>query len=240
MTELDALKKAMQGSDMHMVPRLDLPAIMAEGRRLRTRRRLGYTGAGAASIAMVTVAVVALAPAPADRSAQPPQSVSTGSPAGPATVPATLRPSGALVRTGLRDSAGERVYFFTTIDVPGEPGLVTSGLNAGRLSDTGTLTSDLLLDVVWGADGRTGFHGIGYDPSGGPPGTSSIPTFGYFTGPARRIEGVVREGKQPVAANVASWSEDTNMKIFWFDPARLPPGQPLDGIQAYGIDGKKL
>jgi hypothetical protein len=239
-TELDALKKAMRASDPHMVPNLDLAAIMADGRRLRVRRRLSYGGAGAASVAAAAVAVLVLVNPAAGPPTRPQQPASSGS----ATVSATPEPGettppplGDLIHTGLRDSIGERVFFFAAVDIPGQPG-VTIGIHAGRLSDTGVLTGDYTTNDVKGSDRSPGFHTIGSDPSGRPPDASSIPTFGYFVGPARRIEGVVK-GRTILAA-VASWSEDKNVKLFFFDPTDLPPGQDLDGIRAYDSAGRKL
>lgn len=124
--------------------------------------------------------------------------------------------------SGIRYGADERVFFMVPVDVPQLP-RVTIGLVAGRRAPGGRLTSDFLVNDVSGSDRRPGFHEIGYDQQRVPT-DASIPTFGYFVGPAARIVGTV-DGRQ-VEARLVRWSEDPDVVIFWFDPTTLTPGTP--------------
>ncbi|WP_405433265.1 hypothetical protein [Micromonospora sp. NBC_00617] len=112
---------------------------------------------------------------------------------------------------------------------------VTIGLAAGRRAPDGTLSTDILVNDVEGADRSPGFHQIGYDERSSD---TPVPTFGYFVGPAERIIGTV-DGRQ-VDARVARWSRDKQVVIFWFDPATLTPGERLDGIVARDRGGRRL
>lgn len=118
--------------------------------------------------------------------------------------------------------------------MPGVP-KVTIGLAAGRRAPDGTLSTDILVNDVEGADRSPGFHQIGYDERSSD---TPVPTFGYFVGPAERIIGTV-DGRQ-VDARVARWSRDKQVVIFWFDPATLTPGERLDGIVARDRGGRRL
>jgi hypothetical protein len=244
MSELDVLRRAMRTSEPPAVT-LDLAAIMRDGRRLRIRRRLA--GAGAAMLAVTSVAAVALlgtgwgGPPPVER--RPPPVAVTPAPPATATPSATATPGspaptpvGAVVDTGIRYGADQRVYFFVPVQVPGHP-RVTVGLAGGRRAPDGELTSDYLANDVEGSDRSRGFHQIGCDESDDPT-VPPVPTFGYFVGPAERIVGTV-DGRQ-VAARLARWSEDRQVVIFWFDPADLVPGVPLDGIVARDADNRPL
>ncbi|MDO3703599.1 hypothetical protein Q3W71_18190 [Micromonospora sp. C28SCA-DRY-2] len=243
MNEVDQLRQAMRATERTGHDPLDLTTIMREGRRLRHRRRLAGTGAAAvllAVVAGVTVTVRQAAPPEPERSAAPAVTAPAGRPSTePAPTPVEPRPVplGDVVDSGIRYGTDARVFYFVAVDLPHEP-RVTIGLVAGRRAADGTLTSDFLANDVEGSDRRPGFHQIGYDSYGagadGPP----MPTFGYFVGPASRIVGTVK-GRQ-VDARLARWSEDPRVVIFWFDPQRLAPGVPLDGIIARDAQGRKL
>ncbi|MGY0007021.1 hypothetical protein [Micromonospora sp. I033] len=241
MNEVDELRRAMRATERADRPGLDLTGIMREGRRVRRRRRVAGTGAAAVAVAAVFLGVggrVARTRLP-----EPPAAVVTV----PAVTPAATadpgpseprpRPVGTVVASGIRYGADERVFYVVPVDVPDLPG-VTIGLVAGRRSPAGELTSDFLVNDVAGSDRRPGFHQIGYDQHGRVPTDAPVPTFGYFVGPAARIVGTV-DGRQ-VEARLARWSEDARLVIFWFDPAVLAPGTPLDGIVARDGRGRKL
>ncbi|MFI6330143.1 hypothetical protein ACIBBG_17815 [Micromonospora chersina] len=242
MNEVDELRRAMRATERADRTGLDLAGIMREGRRVRRRRRVAGAGAVAAVVAVLigvggTVArtrppeppgpaATAASTATADPSPTP-----TPGPTGP-----PVRPAGAVVGSGIRYGADERVFYLVPVDVPELPG-VTIGLVAGRRSPTGELTTDYLVNDVEGSDRRPGFHQIGYDQQRVPT-DAPVPTFGYFVGPAARIVGTV-DGRH-VEARLARWSEDPRLVIFWFDPGVLAPGTPLDGIVARDARGRKL
>jgi hypothetical protein len=213
-------RAALRADQAFVAAPLDLPLVLSRGRRLRLYRRLGYAGAGAA-----VVAATALAALPLLHATPPAPALSSVSP--------SVHAVGAVVSTGLMSDGSERVYFFSSIHEPSLP-RVTIGLNAGLRSPDGTLTGDLLVNDVQGSDRSPGFHQIGYDQGSG----KAIPTFGYFVGPAATIQ--ARTGPEELLAHVAGWSVDPNVKIFWFDPAALPPGLLLDGILAFDSHGRRL
>ncbi|MEU9827859.1 hypothetical protein [Micromonospora chersina] len=248
MNEVDELRRAMRATERAGRNGLDLAGIMREGRRVRRRRRVAGTGAVAAVVAAVLIGVGgtvartrppewpapgATAPAAAPAATADPSPTAT---AGPGPTGPPVRPAGAVVGSGIRYGADERVFYLVPVDVPEQPG-VTIGLVAGRRSPTGELTSDYLVNDVEGSDRRPGFHQIGYDQQR-VPADAPVPTFGYFVGPAARIVGTV-DGRH-VEARLARWSEDPRLVIFWFDPGMLVPGTPLDGIVARDARGRKL
>ncbi|WP_238425990.1 hypothetical protein [Micromonospora parastrephiae] len=144
------------------------------------------------------------------------------------------KPLGRVVDSGVRHGADQRVYYFVSVSVPGQP-RVSIGLAAGRRAPDGTLTTDILVNDVEGADRSPGFHEIGYDERSS---AAPVPTFGYFVGPAQRITGTV-DGRQ-VDARLARWSFDKQVVVFWFDPGELAPGERLDGIIARDGAGRRL
>ncbi|MFI5925652.1 hypothetical protein ACIA3K_06660 [Micromonospora sp. NPDC051543] len=249
MSELDRLRDAMRATERADVV-LDLVSVMRDGRRLRTRRRFG--GAAAATLAAGLVAVTTVVvdpsasrdPAPAEPASPaavaspsvgvaPTSNEPTLPPANPRGVP-DPKPLGQVVDSGTVHGTDRRVYFFVAVTIPGVPE-VTIGLAAGRRAADGTVSTDILVNDVEGADRSPGFHQIGYDES---ESASPVPTFGYFVGPATRIIGTV-DGRQ-VEATVARWSLDKQVVIFWFDPTTLPPGKRLDAIAARDGAGRQL
>lgn len=242
MTEMDELRRAMRATER--ADGLDLDDIMRRGRRLRRRRRAGAAVAAMTAVLAVAFGVEAVATRPGPPNlpgGEPAATASAGPPAptptaAPAPTQSPLQPLGTVVDSGIRYGADARVFFMVPIDVPELP-RVTIGLVAGRRAPDGHLTSDFLLNDVSGSDRRAGFHEIGYDQQRAPTDTS-IPTFGYFVGPAARIVGTV-DGRQ-VDAKLARWSEDPQVVIFWFDPKTLTPGTRLDGITARDPQGHRL
>ncbi|PWR10615.1 hypothetical protein DKT68_08340 [Micromonospora acroterricola] len=253
MSELDRLRHAMRVTE-RPGGAIDLAAVMRDGRRLRTRRRVAGAGVAtlAAGLAGVVVAVVvgalpndpgtverpppvAVAPAPpTDGPATPPDPSATMPPTTAARTEPPPSPLGEVIDSGVRHGADQRVYYLVRVSVPGEP-RVSIGLAAGRRAPNGTLTTDILVNDVEGSDRSPGFHQIGYDEGGS---AAPVPAFGYFVGPAHRITGTV-DGRQ-VAARLARWSADKQVVIFWFDPADLAPGDRLDGITARDGSNRRL
>ncbi|GGO19692.1 hypothetical protein [Micromonospora parathelypteridis] len=253
MSELDRLRHAMRATERpDVMP--DLATVMREGRRLRTRRRVAGAGAAtlAAGLTAVVVVVVAVGTRPDDSPtaerpppvavATPPTGVSPLVPTslGPTAPPGTTgdepapKPLGQMIDSGVRHGTDQRVYFVVGVSVPGHP-KVSVGLAAGRRALDGSLTTDILVNDVGGADRSPGFHQIGYDERSS---ADPVPTFGYFVGPAQRIIGTV-DGRQ-VDARLARWSVDKQVVIFWFDPTELTPGVRLDGIIARDGKGRRL
>ncbi|MGW3606556.1 hypothetical protein [Micromonospora sp. NPDC005161] len=253
MSELDRLRHAMRATERPEAT-LDLAAVMRDGRRLRSRRRVAGAGATTLAVGLVAavVAVVVGAlpgdPRTVERPPQvavaptPPVGVSPTPPGTPGPTAATTigraepppSPLGQVVDSGVRHGGDQRVYYVVPVSVPSQP-RVKIGLAAGRRAPDGTLTTDLLVNDVEGADRSPGFHQIGYDSGGA---AAPVPTFGYFVGPAHRITGTV-DGRQ-VAARLARWSADKQVVIFWFDPAELVPGDRLDGIIARDTGNRRL
>ncbi|MGC4771812.1 hypothetical protein ACLQ25_22945 [Micromonospora sp. DT44] len=249
MSELDRLRDAMRATERPDAV-IDLARVMRDGRRLRTRRRV--TGAAAATLAAGLVAVtgVTVDPSgsrdPAPTEPAPPVAVASPSVGvaptsdGPTPPPTKARgvpgpkPLGQVIDTGIRHGVERRVYYVVAVTVPGVP-KVTIGLAAGRRAPDGSVSADILVNDVEGADRSPGFHQIGYDESASTP---AVPTFGYFVGPAERITGTA--GGRQVEAAVARWSLDKQVAIFWFDPATLAPGVRLDGIVARDSAGRRL
>ncbi|MGC4812941.1 hypothetical protein ACLQ29_20655 [Micromonospora sp. DT228] len=251
MSEWDLLRDAMRATERPGTV-LDLDLVLREGRRLRTRRRVA--GAGAATLAAGLAAVVAVGVVtrpgdPPGPERPPPVAVAPPSAAVSPTVPDSVestspptmardvpppKPLGQIIDSGVRHGSDRRVYYVIGLSVPSAP-KVTIGLAAGRQAPNGALTTDILVNDVEGSDRSLGFHEIGYDESSS---TASAPTFGYFVGPAHRIVGTV-DGRQ-VDAELARWTLDKQVVIFWFDPAHLTPGDRLDGIIARDASGRRL
>ncbi|MBQ1015269.1 hypothetical protein KBX53_30935 [Micromonospora sp. M51] len=253
MSELERLRHAMRATERPDTG-LDLSAVMREGRRLRTRRRVAAAGAAtlATGLAAAVVAVAVGVSGPGDPTPTeplPPAAVApptvADSPSAQKspdrTPPPTLasdtplaKPLGQLVDSGVRHGSERRMYYFVPVSVPGVP-KVSIGLAAGRQTTGGSLTTDLLVNDVEGSDRSAGFHQIGYDEGSA---AAPVPTFGYFVGPAKRIIGTV-DGRQ-VDARVTRWSLDSQVVIVWFDPAHLTPGERLHGIIARDGGGRRL
>ncbi|PTA43221.1 hypothetical protein [Micromonospora sp. RP3T] len=243
MNEAQQLRQAMRATEPAHRRVLDLDTIMRDGRRLRRRRRLAGSGAAALSVAVVLSVAIGV------QAARPPEPEPTAPPAATATATRPTatptrsestqepRPVGDVVASGIWYGSEERVFYFVPIDVPGQS-RVTIGLVAGRRAADGRLTSDYVVNDVEGSDRRPGFHQIGYDQTGPIPTGPPVPTFGYFVGPAERIVGTAES--RHVDARLATWSRDPKVKIFWFQPAQLRPGVPLDGIVALDARGRKL
>ncbi|HEV2372378.1 MAG TPA: hypothetical protein VGS19_09420 [Streptosporangiaceae bacterium] len=143
---------------------------------------------------------------------------------------ATVHPYGAVISTGVRNSAGELVFYGVKVhlhELPGTTFGVTGGYRKG-----GNLTSDVETNETNGSDLSPGFHAV--ESALGVNG-QSIPEFGYYVGPAAKIIGVAA-GKTLQAAQ-AHWSIDRQVVIFWF-----PLGLRTDvtKLAAYNAAGHRL
>ncbi|SFW51158.1 hypothetical protein [Amycolatopsis australiensis] len=233
MNDLDDFRAALRQPPDEPFAEPDLARIMADGTRLRRRRRV-LTGAAGIAAAAAVVLVVAFAvqvrqPAPAPV-AQPPSPVSVTP---TASAPPAAAPMGDVVGTGIQTKSGELVFFARAVDLPELPG-VHFGLVAGFRSGS-SLQSVLMANEIRGSDRSFGFHAT---DGGELAGNERIPVFGYFAGPAARITTTVHG--RTVEAKLARWTEDPNVVIFWFDPAAVPNSGVLTPLIAYDAAGKRL
>ncbi|MEU0536715.1 hypothetical protein [Amycolatopsis tolypomycina] len=234
MNDLDDFRAALRQPPEEPFAEPDLAKIMAGGRRIRRRRRVLTGTAGVAAAAAVVLVVVFAtqlrqpAPAPVAQPPSPSLSVSATSPA-----PAAERPIGNVVGTGIRTPAGEIVIYARAVDLPELSG-TRFGLVAGYRSGT-SLQSVLATNETRGSDRSFGFHAT---DGGDVIGNQVIPVFGYFAGPAARITTTVHG--QTVEANLARWTEDPNVVIFWFHPDTVPDSAVLTPLIAYDANGKRL
>lgn len=65
-----------------------------------------------------------------------------------------------------------------------------------------------------------------------------LPAFGYFSGPAARIEATV--SGRTVRAHIAKWSIKDNVVIFWFPQQAVPDARLLARPVAYDAKGNRL
>ncbi|MGV9359670.1 hypothetical protein [Amycolatopsis sp. NPDC003731] len=233
MNELDDFRAALRQPPEVPFAEPDLAGIMAGGRRIRRRRRLltGTAGvAAAAAVVLVVVFAIQLrqpAPAPVAQPPSPAPAVSTT--AGP---PAE-QPIGDVVGTGIRTAAGELVFYARAIDLPELPG-TRFGLVAGLRSGA-SLRALQVTNEFRGSDRSFGFHAT---DGGETVGNQLIPVFGYFAGPAARITTTVH-GKT-IEARLATWTADSTVVFFWFDPVEVPNSAVLTPLIAFDADGKRL
>ncbi|MBE1499459.1 hypothetical protein H4696_006559 [Amycolatopsis lexingtonensis] len=234
MNDLDDFRAALRQPPDEPFAEPDLAAIMAGGTRLRRRRRVLTSAAGIAAAAVVVLvvgfAIQVRQPAPAPV-AQPPAPVVTTPTPAPST--AAEQPVGDVIGTGIKTARGEIVFFARAVDLPELPD-THFGLVAGFRSGE-TLESVLMTNEFRGSDRSFGFHAT---DGGELSGDEVIPVFGYFAGQVARITTTVH-GKT-VDANLAKWTADPNVVIFWFDPAAVPNSAVLTPLIAYDAAGKRL
>ncbi|MGW4521527.1 hypothetical protein [Amycolatopsis sp. NPDC004378] len=238
MNDLDDFRAALRQPPEEPFAEPDLAEIMAAGTRIRRRRRVLTSAAGiAAAAAVVLVVVFAVQlrqPAPAPVAQPPSPSTSVTKPPSPSAATPAPRPAGDVVGTGIRTGAGEIVFFAQAIDDPQALPGIHFGLTAGFRTD-GSLQAVLATNETRGSDRSFGFHAT---DGGEVIRDQVIPVFGYFAGPAARITTTVH-GKT-VEANLAKWTEDPGVVIFWFDPVAVPSSGTLTPLIAYDTAGKRL
>ncbi|WP_328446356.1 hypothetical protein [Amycolatopsis sp. NBC_00438] len=238
MNDLDDFRAALRQPPAEPFAEPDLSRIMAEGTRLRRRRRvLTTTGGLAAAAVVVLVVVFALqlrqpSPAPVARPPAPTAASSVPPPTTADTPPP--EPLGEVVGTGIRTAAGEIVIFAKAVDDPQLFPDIHFGLVAGFRSGE-NLEPVLATNEFRGSDRSFGFHAT---DGGEVLNDQTIPVFGYFAGQAASITTTVR-GKT-VQANLAKWSKDPNVVIFWFDPVAVPDSASLTPLIAYDSKGSRL
>ncbi|WP_326945594.1 hypothetical protein OG439_39500 [Amycolatopsis sp. NBC_01307] len=239
MNDLDDFRAALRRPSSEPFAEPDLSRIMADGTRLRRRRRVLTTTGGLAAAAVVVLVVVFAvqlrqpAPAPVAQPPAPPAPTSSVPP--PTTAgPPPAEPLGEVVGTGIRTAAGEIVIFAKAVDEPQILPDIHFGLVAG-FRDGGNLEPVLATNEFRGSDRSFGFHAT---DGGEVLQDQTIPVFGYFAGAAASITTTVH-GKT-IQANVAKWSKDPNVVIFWFDPVAVPDSASLTPLIAYDSKGSRL
>jgi hypothetical protein len=239
MNDLHDLKEALHSPPGFAAAPLDLTAIMRDGGRLRRRRRLGAGSAAAvAGVALLVGGHQLFAPddpSPRTGAAQVPAAPSAAKPAPTvASTDPTDDAMGDVIRTGLPAKNGEWVLYATAIAEPSVPG-ITFGVMLGVRKKNGELESGVMSNETEGSGTAPGFHAL--------EGSMVIdqgrtPAFGYYAGAVTKI--TTKCGSKSVTAQHAAWSENPQVVIFWFDPAKLSKGCLLQSATAYDRDGGKL
>jgi hypothetical protein len=234
MSDLDALRRALQAPPDEPFGPVDIDKIMSTGKRIRRRRR-AVIGAGAVlATAAVLVGVTTFTLQPPAQ-VPPAQQTTLPTVTEPVAAPPKAQPFGEVIRTGVMQGDEELVFYFFAINSADLP-MVHFGIAAGRMSSSGYLRGGIANNDFHNENGdRAGFHHI----MGGSDDTGTFtPAFGYYVGPAARIESRVL-GKT-VRANVTPWSEDPNVKLFWFTEGVVPDAELLGRPTAYDSMGNRL
>jgi hypothetical protein len=143
---------------------------------------------------------------------------------------------GRVISSGIENAGGELVFYGVRIHLRELPG-TTFGIMAGQRDSSGGLTPEVETNETTGSDTAPGFHAVESSLSVGSPAVA-VPEFGYYAGPAAEITAV--EGGQQVRADVARWSVNPGIVIFWFPPGTDPGGAPLQDLTASDAAGHQL
>ena len=251
MTDLDAFRQALKAHDLPGAPGtglgasgaspLDTREIMARGRWLRRRRWLaaGSAGLAAAAVAVIAISHLSAPGHPSPVLARPPAASpgSSGHAASPATaVSGPPAREGRVIPAGAKDAAGELVFYGVRIHLRQLPG-TTFGIMAGLRGASGGLTPEVETNETTGPDTAAGFHAVQSPSSTGSP-PVAIPEFGYYAGPAASI--TAWQGGRLVHADLARWSVNRRIVIFWFARQAGSGGSALTGLAAYDAAGHRL
>ncbi|MGV9297760.1 hypothetical protein [Amycolatopsis sp. NPDC003676] len=241
--ELDRLRAALQEAPAEPFAEPDLDRIIKEGGRIRRRRRfLTSSGAAMAVVAVVFGAAWLRSPGSAPEqvhaaTAPTPSAIATTTSATtPAPAPTSAeKPLGEVISTGTYTDGAELVFYATEIDDPDNLPTVQFGVMASLYEPDGNLRPLYLANESDGKDRSFGFHAT----SGGTTVADIwVPVYGYFSGPAARIETTV-DGRT-IPAHTARWSEDPEVVVFWFDQDDVPSAERATPLVAYSADGKRL
>jgi hypothetical protein len=229
MTDIETLRQALQAPAGPEFGRLPIGEIVARGRRLR-RRRQALAAGGCACLAAV-LAAAGIAAGHLGRSGQPGvQSPLTAAP----ILHQPRNAYGAVIRTGIRNSSGELVFYAVRVHVRQLP-KTTFGITGGYLNAAGHVRADVTANEFSGSDVAPGFHAVE------APNTvngQAIPEFGYYAGPAVKITGKV--GGRTIRAGQAQWSMNPRIVIFWFVPRDDRGARDVTGLAAFKVHGKRL
>jgi hypothetical protein len=248
-TDLDALRRALKAPDLPGQPgpgtaytgALDTREIMAKGRWLRRRRRLAAASASLAAAAAAVTAISHLsAPSHPSPALVQPRATSAGASAPAASpVPTAAGPparEGRIIPAGAKAATGELVFYGVRIRARQLPG-TTFGIMAGVRDASGALTPEVEANETTGSAIAPGFHAVQSAASVGRPAVA-IPEFGYYSGPATAI--TARRGGRLVHADLARWSVNHGIVIFWFSRQSGSAGPALTGLAAYDAAGHQL
>nr|WP_202507944.1 hypothetical protein [Amycolatopsis rubida] len=235
------MRAALQEAPAEPFAEPDLDRIFKDGARIRRRRRfLTSSGAALAVVAVVFGAAWLRSPGGAPEqvhaAASPPMVTNVSSSTSvPAPTSAESRPLGEVISTGTYADGAELVFYATEIDDPDNLPTVQFGVMASLYEPDGDLRPLYLANESEGKDRSFGFHAT----SGGTTVSDVwVPVYGYFSGPAARIETTV-DGRT-IPAHTARWSEDPDVVVFWFDQDDVPSAESATPLVAYSADGKRL
>ncbi|GIF23283.1 hypothetical protein Ate02nite_60130 [Paractinoplanes tereljensis] len=231
-------------SDADFEPRvLNLDAIMTAGGRLRRRRRL-TVAAGAAAVAIAVVAGLTTLVRPTPQFGPSPAAPTTASAAPSVSVSAKSQklnsmngyhgPIGTVIDTGLVNDKDQEKWTIFGVRSAQSSGSRATGLCLGTQNTLGDLTESLTLDDVVATP--PGFHDIQAAMS--LEGGVKQPAFGYYAGTPARI--TVSAAGRTVDAQLARWSEDANITVFWFPVTAVKPDETIKNPKAYDIAGATL
>ena len=144
--------------------------------------------------------------------------------------------AGRVIPAGFKDPAGELVFYGVRIDLRQLPG-TTFGIMAGLRDASGALTPEVETNETTGPDTATGFHAVQSPSAAGSPAVA-IPEFGYYAGPAASI--TAWQGGRLLHADLARWSVNRRIVIFWFARQAGSAGTALTGLAAYDAAGHQL
>lgn len=145
-------------------------------------------------------------------------------------------PEGRVIRTGIRNVAGELVLYGIRIHLRVLPG-TQFGIMVAARDGAGALTPLVEANETAGPDRAPGFHAVEAPLTVGTPGVA-VPEFGYYAGPAVKITGTA--GGREVQARTARWSADPGIVLFWFAPATGRSPATVTGLTAYDAAGQPL
>ncbi len=229
MIDLDTLRAGLRDEADQPLAAVDIAKVMAAGRRIRWRRRL----LAGSAVTAVTAAVVVVTAMAGNGGAAAGQRSVTGAPGGAASTSATPDSGvlGELIHTGIRTAQGELVIYGVPVDEAQLP-----GIHFGFMAGAGQPPAPLVeTNETAGSDRGPGFHAV---EGGIVTNGVAVPEFGYYVGPAAKITAAV--GGRRIQAHHATWSEDSSVVVFWFDPADVKPGTDATHLAAYDANGRAL
>ena len=177
-----------------------------------------------------TLAAVSRARPSADPAARKQGAAGSARPSGPPPR------EGRVIPAGYKNAAGELVFYGVRIHLRQLPG-TTFGIMAGLRDASGVLTPEVEANETSGSGTAPGFHAVEAPASVGSPAVA-IPEFGYYAGPATSITAL--DHGRVIHADLARWSVNPRIVVFWFLPPAAPAGATLTSLAAYDAAGHQL